>query len=265
MKESNLKYPFAKTIGDKLVFIDNAEKHTRYYCWGCDAPMFRRGGEHRTDHFYHKGDTCAFESALHNAFKVRLFQIIDTGLRQKAASGNKNAKINIRWYCEKCKMIHKGNLLKPIADAKLECHVDKFRPDISLYRTNGSVYAVIEIEYTHSVEDRSKKFYEDNNIGIIVFSAYTIDDLRSLEGDSLIPSSCNLCKHRREDLKSEENIVVASCGLETQEWSPVRREQTSQANKNLELQNEKRNQRLTLTRIIGDLFKRILALLRPID
>ncbi len=172
--------------------------------------MFLRQGNIRVHHFYHKSKTCSFESALHNAFKLKLFQRIEAGLRQNRESCEHKAKLMIQWYCANCQIKHQGDLLKRIADAKLEVKVDAYTPDISLYRQDGSVYSVIEIEYTHQLEDEPRQYYNENNIWIIVFMPITIGDLRAAEDDPLVPFSSNICQYKIEDEKPKNRVTENS-------------------------------------------------------
>ncbi len=188
-----LRYPFAKTSDGERIFIEDAKSKTRYFCWGCQTPMFRRRSKFGIYHFYHKSTTCSFESALHYAFKDTLLKRIERGLIENRVSDEAKTKLMIQWYCLICKKECKGDLLKRISHAKLEVKVDVYKPDISLYRKDGTVYAVIEIEYKHPLDQNPRQYYIINNIGIIEFKPKTVDDLKLLDADPLIPFSCSLC------------------------------------------------------------------------
>jgi hypothetical protein len=257
-----IKYPFARTEGGSFIWIDKAIKGMEYFCWGCNSVMYRRRSKLGLLHFYHMGDTCFKETAIHEGFKGRLFQIINKGLKQNKELGGKKAKLKLQWHCNKCNIGHKGNLLGPIEDAALELKVDRFKPDISLYRHDKSVYAAIEVEYSHALEDKPRQYYNRNNIGIIIFAPSSLDDIKSLDIFPIIPYSCNLCKHSVNCSSDENEIIPDNPDLEIQDIVINPSEETLQLSNSPEGGNSNRGRFSSIAKFISNLLKRIFALLR---
>jgi hypothetical protein len=259
---SKIKYPFAKTMEGEFIGIEDAIKGTEYLCWGCESPMFKRRSKLGKFHFYHKGDTCSQVTAIHEGFKGKLFQLIDNRLRQNNEPNQEKTKLNISWNCAKCIIYHKGNLLGPIKEAKLEKKVDRFRPDISLYRSDKSVYAAIEIEYTHDLEEGPRSYYNRNNIGIIVFKPSTLEDLKSLEIEPLTPYSCDLCKHSTQYLEDEIKISAETPSINIPDIIENPFEVLPQANNGPLAAIARTGLISTIGKFISNIINRIWALLR---
>jgi hypothetical protein len=207
LPDSKIRYSFAKTDDGELISIENAAKKTKYNCWGCNSPMYKRGGPRRTDHFYHIGDTCPTESALHEAFKCTLHKLIFDGIRNNEDTSKERIKLIIQWVCKQCNITQDLDLLEIIADAKKEVYINKYKPDISLYRKDGSIYTVIEVEYKHPLDDNPRKYYSENNIGIIEFILENEKDLDRIKADPLKPDTCNMCPHVALE-ENNSNIVL---------------------------------------------------------
>jgi hypothetical protein len=64
------KIPFAFTKEGEVMDIENAEKGKTYLC-SCGADVKLRGGEIRSNHFYHLNESeCSLESSIHKAYKA---------------------------------------------------------------------------------------------------------------------------------------------------------------------------------------------------
>jgi hypothetical protein len=206
LAEYTIEYPFAKTQDGELIFVESAFEGTKYICWGCNSTLFKRKSKFGIYHFYHKDSTnCTHESALHEAFKKILYKRIVDSISNNQDANKDKIKIVIQWICEKCHILKDRDLLEQMVDARLETKVGLYRPDISLY-LNNSIYAVIEVEYKHPLEDNPRKYYEENNIGIIEFILQDKKDLDRTKAEPLKPNACNMCQHTA--LKEEENDIA---------------------------------------------------------
>jgi hypothetical protein len=206
--KKELTYPFAKNSNGELIFIEEVEGKGKFSCWGCNQPMYPRLGKIRIHHFYHRSKTCSFESALHYAFKWALFDRIIKGINNNKDLTKDKVKLIIQWNCAKCDKDPKGDLLKRIDNAELEKNVDKYRPDVKLFRKDGSIYAVIEIEYTSPLKDKPRQHYIEKKIGIIEFKPKEFNDLKAIYNNPIIPNACNLCGHQIEkEIITKDSMV----------------------------------------------------------
>ncbi len=201
----NLLYPFAKNKHGELIIISEAKRSVKYFCWGCGKPMIPKMGKIRIHHFAHKPGhditNCSLESALHNAYKTMLYNRIKANLLTDTKS-----ELLIEWNCSQCLDTHRGNLLKKVANVEIEKNVGQYRPDLSLYRKDDTVHAVIEIIATHEIEEYTRQYYSDNKIAIVEFKP-TLEDLAKIYDEILYPSSVNVClKEDKAVYNNPENL-----------------------------------------------------------
>ena len=194
---NGLRYPFAKNSSNELVMIDRAEREIKYNCWGCGQEMIPKKGNVRIHHFCHKPDAnvsnCSFESALHNAFKTKLFNRINDSLKHNKEHKDNKIKIYIAWRCLKCGENHQGNLIGKLSYGKMENYIGEFKPDISLFRDDGSASVIIEVMVTHEIDEKALKYYDSRDIKIIEFAPKSEADLNKIDEDILHPVSVNMC------------------------------------------------------------------------
>ncbi|MDP3444151.1 MAG: competence protein CoiA family protein, partial [Ignavibacteria bacterium] len=107
------KYSYALSDLDDLIHVGEIEKEKRhihkYYCLGCGQEMIPRLGVKRMKHFAHKVEdnstSCSFESYLHHAAKILLYESI----KQKI-SKNKPLYLNYSYetHCAVCHFPEEG-------------------------------------------------------------------------------------------------------------------------------------------------------------
>jgi len=187
-----LLHEFGVTKNVTLVKANEAQKGEEYFCPGCnDKFILKKSGNigkgSRRPHFAHDNldGSCSYESYLHNAFKIRTFEIIKENI-------NKGLPLNITWKCDYCNNQHCIDLIG-IYNAKLEHNMIERVPDIALFDRNGRVCLVIEIVYKHPPEDGAIKFYRENNIILIQIIISSDNDLNDVENKLMNPSSVGWC------------------------------------------------------------------------
>ena len=160
----DLLYTVARAESGELIKAPDATKGERFLCVVCSGEMILRKSirQLRRPHFAHKHLTqnCTPESALHFVFKTLLFNTISDNLGKKLP-------LDVEWDCVFCNEKHGGNLLKKVAAAKLEYDMTVCKPDIALLNSSDKPVVAMEIVVTHSPEDSSKQFYDNNNIILV--------------------------------------------------------------------------------------------------
>ncbi len=214
----DIKITYSEDLNGNLVHIDSAIKGSRYICPTCRKIMSVRisrlqiGEKYfRRPHYAHqKNSNCSPETVLHNLFKTKVAEYIQTKI------DNKN-NINFSWDCEYCKDTHSGNLIKKINSVKLEYYLGECTPDIALFDKDNNIIAVIEVVVTHKPEEKTLLYYKEHNIILIQIDLASFDDIDNLEVRLLKPNIVTLCVNPKctkcgcPKLKLELNIISANC------------------------------------------------------
>ncbi len=193
----------------ELVKAKDAVKGRPYACAVCGGEMIPRQGEQKRPHFAHKAltDNCTPESALHYGFKV----LLANKLKEHIAT---QQSLEIEWGCRYCLETHIGNLVKKASQVEIEHNLGKCQPDIALLDRTGRVIAAIEVVVTHAPEQQALNYYQDKNIGLVVFQLKSDEDLKRI-GPKMYPEevySClnPRCGRCRERTNKRELVVVKS-------------------------------------------------------
>lgn len=188
-----------------------------FFCPSCNGELIlRKSGNtkpgSKRPHFAHRNLTpnCTPETALHYLFKHLLFH----KLKEHLAN---NQPLPISWNCKFCHTKHSGNLLKKIADVKLEYNLGVCQPDLALLNESGNVFAAIEIVVTHKPEPVVLKHYDENDIIPIIISLQSDEDIDCLDHKISNPDivetcfnpRCSVCRHFLE--KTILTIVDGPC------------------------------------------------------
>ena len=162
---TKLLLPFAYDSSGSLVHIDNAQQG-QYTCPVCKQNVRLRIGRlpethphYRRSHFAHIGNQnnrCS-ETFLHKHFKEKCAELIGKNIFEKQ-------ELLFEWECVNCGRKQRENLLKNVADVKIEYDLGVCRPDIALLDSNGNVIKVIEIIVRHKPTENTSKYYIENNI-----------------------------------------------------------------------------------------------------
>ena len=179
MKKALLN-PWALNAANKIISIEHAHKGEEYRCPVCYQPMSYckkgDGPNARIDHFKHKVHTdChgAGESEIHKMAKEGIYQILRNAIEKRLA-------IPFCWNCPECDIVFKGDLIKRAKTVEMEKNLIEARPDIALLNDKGTVFAAIEIVFTHDVESKTLKFFEDYNIVLIRVVIHSAEDCNDL-------------------------------------------------------------------------------------
>ena len=190
---STILYTAANDINGSLITAREAEKGKKFSCPVCEGEMILRksgntGKGSKRPHFAHKALTqnCTPETALHYSFKMLLAKKIDEAISE-------NHEIKFSWDCEYCGVEHSGNLLKKARSVSVEHHLGSCQPDIALLDAEENVYVAIEVVVTHSPEDKTLQFYEENGIVLIQINLSSDEDLNILEDRISRPDIVKLC------------------------------------------------------------------------
>lgn len=111
----NLKVPFGYIDGE-IVDVTFAEKGKDYTC-SCGGRLRLRGGDIVTDHFYHVGEGCSYESAIHKAYKA-VFQ----SLKKVLLPGDPGSSLSLPWEMGTSKVLEFDRV-------ELEKKIGDFIPD----------------------------------------------------------------------------------------------------------------------------------------
>ena len=156
-----LLLPYANDINGKLIHISNSQKEQKYTCPNCGKELLLRKGRVRIAHFAHKIKTddenrCS-ESVLHKQFKKQCSEVISAKIKEKQ-------ELFFAWKCIRCRQIQTDNLLSDVVEVATEYNLGVCRPDIALLDSEGKVIKVVEIVVSHSPEEKSLKYYKENDI-----------------------------------------------------------------------------------------------------
>ena len=195
--ESKLLNPWAKDRNGNFVSIEHAQKGQEYYCPKCQEPLSYckkgDGPNARQDHFKHKPDCeCKgytpheSESAIHLFAKEAVYNILHDCIE-------KHQDFPIEWTCPDCQMDMKANLLKRANKVEMEKTLDAARPDVSLFDEQGNTIVAIEIVFSHDIESKTMRFYDNNNIVVVRIKVYTAEDCNNIVQKLRFPDSVNLC------------------------------------------------------------------------
>ncbi len=195
--ESKLLNPWAKDRNGNFVSIEHAQKGQEYYCPKCQEPLSYckkgDGPNARQDHFKHKPDCeCKgytpheSESAIHLFAKEAVYNILHDCIE-------KHQDFPIEWTCPDCQMDMKANLLKRANKVEMEKTLDAARPDVSLFDEQGNTIVAIEIVFSHDIESKTMKFYDNNNIVVVRIKVHTAEDCNNMVQKLRFPDSVNLC------------------------------------------------------------------------
>lgn len=190
---NEILYTIASDKNGLLIEAIHADKENSYFCLSCQNELvLKKSGKteknSKRPHFAHKNivSNCNPETVLHYAFKIKLFDFLNTQI-------NTNRHFEITWICENCNAEHKGNLLKKVRDIKLEYNLTAFKPDITLFDENNKVFAVIEIVVTHKPDENTIKFYKENKIILIQINLHSDTDLEKIISKIEKPDKVDFC------------------------------------------------------------------------
>lgn len=156
-----LLLPYANDINGNLIHISDSQKGHKYTCPNCGKELLLRKGRVRIAHFAHKIKTddenrCS-ESVLHKQFKKQCSEVISAKIKEKQ-------ELFYVWKCEWCKKTQQDNLLSDVVEVATEYNLGVCRPDIALLDSEGKLIKVVEIVVSHSPEEKSLKYYKENDI-----------------------------------------------------------------------------------------------------
>lgn len=208
----DILYSIAETSTGQLIKAIDADKEHAYVCPGCKQPLVFRKGSQKRPHFAHKvlSKNCMAETALHYGFKTLLYEKIKKYLDLDLALG-------IEWTCSHCRELHTGNLLKKAVEVRLEYNLGTCQPDLALLDCNGHIIAVIEVVVTHSPEEKTLDYYQQNQIPVVIYSLKSDRDIDRIDLVTLDPDSIDLCTNPKclrcgEHLwKKHLSIIDAKC------------------------------------------------------
>ena len=152
------KIPFAFDKDNNVVDIHNAVKGIIYYC-NCGAEVKLRGGEIKSDHFYHITESqCSLESSIHKAYKSVFYSL---------------KKIKLPY------LINDTDLL--IFDrVELEKQIDDYIPDAIGYI--GDKKYLIEFAKTSYIGERKEQKTKKSNLFCIEIDIIkTVQSLAEIE------------------------------------------------------------------------------------
>ena len=177
-----------------ITLIEDAVKGEEYNCPNCLGEMiFRNSGKtgkgSKRPHFAHKSNNsnCSPESALHEAFKKKLFTYLNNHKRQ-------GDLVPIEWDCSICGYDHSHkNLLGKTSHIQLEKNVGPTRPDISLVDESGKTLLAIEVVVTHAPETATLEYFHEKGIHLV---QYNLDEnsLRDFNLKVKKPDIVDVCK-----------------------------------------------------------------------
>lgn len=219
--EKTLLNPWALNAANKIISIEHAHKGEEYRCPVCHQPMSycKKGdGPHaRIDHFKHRVHTdChgAGESEIHKMAKVGIYQILRNAIE-------KRQDIPFCWKCPECDMDFKGDLLKRAKTVEMEKDLNEARPDIAILDDKGTVFVAIEIVFTHDVESKTLKFFEDYNIVLIRVVIHSAEDCNDLLFKLKYPDSVNLCFNKWCENSHKMQVFRKIVGLKNKDGNIV--------------------------------------------
>lgn len=186
-------YTIARDKSGTLIKANAAEKGNEYFCPVCDTELILRksgktGKGTKRPHYAHRALTpnCTPETALHYLFK----NLLGDKIKQHITS---QTPLPISWECKYCYDRHSGNLLKKATSVRVEHNLTICQPDIALFATDGSVFAVIEVVVTHKPEESVLKFYNENNIILIQINLTSDVDIENLDSKIANPDFVATC------------------------------------------------------------------------
>lgn len=156
-----LLLPYANDINGNLIHISDSQKGHKYTCPNCGKELLLRKGRVRIAHFAHKIKTddenrCS-ESVLHKQFKKQCSEVISAKIKEKQ-------ELFFAWKCIRCRQTQTDNLLSDVVEVATEYNLGVCRPDIALLDSEGKVIKIVEIVVSHSPEEKSLKYYKENDI-----------------------------------------------------------------------------------------------------
>ena len=194
-------YPLA-VDGDRLTWIEDAQRGARYRCIGCDQRAVARQGSKNAWHFAHHVATgdCEPDGALHSAAQ----EVIRAALTR---AEEQRALYEVRLPCADCSEPLAFNLVAPGLSVQTEhSFVPHVRSDIAVLRPEQAPLA-IEVVVTHDLEPDTESRYLTAGVPVFVVKP-AWDTLRNLER-SITPSRtmgvqsvrCDECRRvaRRKD------------------------------------------------------------------
>ena len=137
--------------GGRLVEIEEVARGRacNSVCPGCLRPLIARQGGMNRWHFAHDSDSDCVpggESWLHNTSKYALKERADTAIRDHVV-------LPFSWNCSHCRKSHSGNLVRVAARVGVEEQsLGSYRPDLTIYDSEGRPRIALEIAVTHSSE-----------------------------------------------------------------------------------------------------------------
>lgn len=155
------RVPWALDTSGGLVQVSASVAGTPYWCPGCRVPLVLKDGSIRAKHFAHQvSNSCSQESAIHNAAKIRIMEVVKNWLNGQGAAPmiTGPCKGTNWWYCDGS--ADRSLLNGKVDEVLLETQVGELRPDVLLL-LRGKPVLGIEILLTHEVDDakRSKADY----------------------------------------------------------------------------------------------------------
>ncbi|MDR0901918.1 MAG: hypothetical protein LBM92_04010 [Opitutaceae bacterium] len=220
MKKQSLKTPYGVRDG-KILHISEVERglQCKCQCINCGSPLVARKGSLKIHHFSHHSDeqSCNFETVVHLLAKELLMTRIEKAIKE-------DNPLFIRWHCRECKENHKVNLISKTSSLKKEFQVENFRPDITLFNSQGNPYIGIEMIYSHQPEENVMERYKRNKMTLIEISLEQgFAKLESIKNESPLEVShvdyCMTPRCQCGGLLYERGIYIANtscwkCGQE---------------------------------------------------
>jgi hypothetical protein len=189
-KSKEVLYSTANDEDGILVFARSAPKGRKYFCSHCNGEMIlrRKDNSKVRPHFAHKSltETCTPETVLHKNFKQLLYNRIQKSIKN-------NVALAFEWSCTECGEVHQGNLIKKAKRVYIERNLEQCIPDILIYDNADKPYIAIEIVVTHEPEEQVIKYYEENDIILVLFKLDSDEDLDLINRETLNPRTVDFC------------------------------------------------------------------------
>jgi hypothetical protein len=212
---STFRIPFAVDHAEHLVAPEDADKKKAYRCAECGTEVILRAGSVRRKHFAHPiHNGCTPESALHKIAKRLIVQSVILG-----------PKPTILEECSRCHGDCEHRFPEDVVDAKEEELLPSGRrADVALYDRSGALRAIVEVFYTHAVDDAKMQDVEKPVVEVKA-TDIIMDPLkwRTIRKLSKYPV-CGACRDRiREEKEKQQEIQIKQIADEKKHQELVER------------------------------------------